>query len=605
MRTLNHIRFAAVAGFVLSLGLGAFAADLQVRAYVDRNAVGLNETFTLSVELSGGGVNGASAPQLPKMDDFAAFLGSGSSQSVQIVNGRMSISKTISYQFQARAAGSFTIGPISVTSGGTTQQTQPIPIKIEQGAAARPSSPAAPAQSSEIAESDLFMRAYADKRRVYVNEPVVVSYKLYTRLPVSSFSYSKIPTTTGFWADDFPMPSQPQAVEEILQNKKYTTAVLKKTALFPLTAGVKTIEPMSVDCEVRAARRTRDPFDDFFDDSFFFGRTEKKTAASVPLSVTVMPLPEAGKPADFSGAVGKFAISASLDKNTAKTNEAVTLRIKIEGRGNIHGITDPKPDFPSDFEVYPPKIAEQTNHDGGTVSGSKTYEFVFVPRSAGSKAIQPVAFSYFDPEAEAYKTVRTPGFTIAVKKGGDAYSAIPSGLSKEEVKLLGKDLRYIQTHAVFDQNRQASDLFKFILWMAPLVGLTAAILRRRRQDLLEGDVAYARSHRAGRDVRKRLDRARALLDPAKHQEFYGEVGRALHKFLGDKLNIAEAGMIADEVKALLRQRGTDEDAVSGYFECLSVCDLKRFSPSGSSKEEMKTFLATAEAVITRLGKALK
>jgi hypothetical protein len=303
--------------------------------------------------------------------------------------------------------------------------------------------------------------------------------------------------------------------------------------------------------------------------------------------------------------VGKFSISASLDKNTAKTNEAVTLKIKIEGRGNIHGIADPKPDFPSDFEVYPPKIAEQMNHDGGMVSGSKTYEFVFVPRSAGNKAIQPVAFSYFDPDAETYKTVRTPGFTIAVEKGGDAYSAIPTGLSKEEVKLLGKDLRYIQTRATFDQNRQAYDSIKFVLWMLPLAALATAVLYRRRQDLLEGNVAYARSQRAGRDVRKRLERARSLLDPAKHQEFYGEVGKALHKFLGDKLNIAEAGMIADEVKALLRKRGADEESTASYFECLSVCDMKRFSPSGSTMEEMKTFLGTAEAAITRLGKALK
>ena len=596
---------AVISGLVLSLGLEAAAADLQVRAYVDRTAVGLNETFTLSVVLSGSGANGASAPQLPKMDDFAAFLGSGSSQNIQIINGRMSISKTISYQFQARAAGSFTIGPVSVTAGGATQQTQPIAIKIEQGAAARPSSPSAPSQSSEIAESDLFLRAYANKKRVYVNEPVIVSYKLFTRLPVSSFSYSKIPTTSGFWADDFPMPAQPAATEEILQGKRYTTAVLKKSALFPLSAGVKTVEPMAVDCDVRAAKRTRDPFSDFFDDSFFFGRTERKTAASVPLSVTVMPLPEAGKPADFSGMVGRFAISASLDKSAAKTNEAVTLKIKIEGTGNIHGIPDPKPDFPADFEVYPPKVAEQINHEGGSVSGSKTYEFVFVPRSTGPHAIQPVAFSYFDPDAETYKTVRTPGITLDVEKGGETYSAIPSGLSKEEVKLVGKDIRFIQTHASFDQVRETSDLYKTVLWMLPLIGLAAAILRKRHQDLLEGDVAYARSHRAGRDVRKRLDRARALLDPAKHHEFYGEVGRALHKFLGDKLNIAEAGMIADEVKALLRRRGADEESVASYFECLSVCDLKRFSPSGSSKEEMKTFLATAEAAITRLGKALK
>lgn len=599
----------------LFLAVSGFAADLEVKAYVDRTTVGLYERFTLNVELSGKDAQGVDNPQLPDVNAFASFLGSGSSQNIQIINGKMSVTKVINYHFQANQAGKFQIGPVTVESKGQKLLSDPIDIEIvdsgNSGSAAPSSQPATQrsGQISKGAEDELFLRVLVSKTTVYPNEPVIVTFKLYTRVNVSSFGFTKMPDTAGFWSEDFEMPQRPPTSSEVYDGKQYTVATLKKMVLFPTSAGQKTIDPMGVECQVRVAKRKggRSLFDDFFDDSFFFGQTEAMQIASKPVKINVLPLPEAGKPADYSGMVGQFTIQGSVDKTQLKTNEAVTYKVTIQGDGNLHSLTEPIVQFSQDFEVYPPKTHETIDKTANGLSGSKTYEYVLVPRNPGAQKIKPVVFNYFDPKTKQYKTIQTSPVTIQVEKGSDQLTALPMGLSKEEIQLVGQDIRFIKmgTADLKAAGRSFSHVWIFwVIYLAPLGLVWLALIYRKHLNLLVEDVAYARDRRAQREAKKRLAQAKGCMTVDRQKEFYAEIGKALTGFLGDKLNIAEAGMMTDEVRRALSGRGIRAEVIDLYFGCLSTCDMKRFSPSDATDDEMKQFYVQAESAITKMSRAL-
>lgn len=583
------------------------ADDLSVRSYVDRALVGLNQQFTFSVEISGEGTNSAPNPQLPSMDDFAALLGSGSSQSIQLINNAMSVSKTINYYFQATAVGQYTIGPATVVLNGKTYSTDPISIEIQQSAAPSQSAPQqdTPAAEADLAESDLYLRAVVSKRQIYQNEPVVVTYKIYTLVNIAEVGLAKALSTGGFWVEEFPQDRQLQTSTEVVEGKRYTVAVIKKMALFPMSSGMKTIEPFVIDCQVNVRQRSRSLFDDFFDDPF--GRTIVKRIQSEPVTVNVLPLPAEGKPAGFSGVVGQYSISSWADKSSVQTNEAVSYQIKIEGEGNIRTLPEPDISFPADFEVYPPEVSEQINRTGSTVSGSKTYEFVLVPRVAGTQKIKPVQLHFFNPVEKEYSTIQTKEMVIQVNKGEDVIATVPSGLSKEEIQLLGQDIRFIKTDIPSFQNISSAFYSKIYFWIImvfPLFGLCGALAYRSHIQKLQGDQAYARDRKAGRLARKRLSKAKSLLNTSTQKEFYAEVGRALMGFLGDKLNIDEAGMMTDEVRRLLKQKSVRESDIDSLLDCMQICDMKCFSPTDSDEEEMKTFFQRVALAIQVIDKRL-
>jgi len=605
---------------ILFLGLAASqehlsAQDVAVKAYVDKKVIGLGQEFSLSVEISGKDAGDAGDPVLPEVDTFAAFLGSGSSQNIQFVNGRMSVSRTITYHYQASATGKFQIGAVRVAQNGKEYTTVPIDITI-QDAPVRQSQPS-PARRSQAAadpsgglsDQDLFVRAQVSKKTLYPNEAAVITYRLYTRQNVSSLGISKLPASSGFWTEEFELPQQLITSTEVLDGRQYTTAVIKKIALFPTGPGAKTIEPMVLDCDVQVRRaQSNDPFSNFFDDSFFFGRTVRKTVASPSLQLQVLPFPQEGKPADFSGLTGGFRIESSVDKKTVKTNEAIMYRIKISGQGNIKAIPQPQPVFSSDFEVYPPKSSEAIDRSGQTVSGSKTFEYVLIPRVQGRQRILPVKLAYFDPASRQYRVAETREAVIEVEKGSEMFTAVPSGLSKQEVKLLGQDIRFIRLKSPSFSRVGDSPVRHALFWIVlllPLSGIAAAYAYRRHVDRLSGDIGYAREKRASRLARKGLASASALVREGQGQKFYAEVGNAMTRFLGDKLNIAEAGMMSDEVKARLVKAGVDQAAIDEYFECLGVCDLKRFSPAGANLREMKDFLDRAEKALGFMARRLK
>lgn len=586
-------------------------AEIEISASVDRTVVGLNQPFTLTIEISGEKANTAGDPQLPDLSAFASYLGSsGTSQNIQIINGRMSVSRSFSFTYMATAIGKFTIPAAVIKYGDREFRSQPINIEVVasgQGPGTQPrrTPQPQPDQSLDAAiEDNLFLRVTANKRRVYVNEPVILTYKIYTRVSVTQFGISKLPETPGFWVEEFPGSNQPVTHEEILDGKRYIVAEIRKMALFPTDAGTKTVSPMSIECDVRVQTRRRSIFDSFFDDPFF-GRTVRQIVTSKPVTIEVMPLPSEGKPSDFSGLVGSFNLTATVDKQAVKTNEAITLNVKISGKGNIKMIPAPQLELPPDFERYEPKVTEKIDRTENGITGYKNYEYVLIPRYPGQQRIKPVTLSYFDLGIGQYRTVRSPEIVIDVEKGSDEFMAVTTGLSKEEIRLVGKDIRFIQLASPEFKRIGRwfyQSVYFVLILVLPVLLIVAAAGYRRHLDKLAENVAYARSLRANQMAMKRLRHAKKLLSEKTQKQFYAEVSRSLMGFLGDKFNISSAGIITDEVENLMRSRGVNEAVIKQYLTCLQICDYQRFAPANSRLDEMQRFFEQAKQAIIELEK---
>ena len=591
-----------------STGQQARAQDVSVRAFLSHEVVGLNQAFTLSVELSGSQQLDAN-PVLPDMDEYAQFLSSSTSSQMNIINNRMSVTYEVQYRFQAVREGKYTIPSFDVLSGGRRYTTEPLSLEITAapppGRQTTPRGTAPQTTESGISPEDLFLEATANKTTVYFGEPVIVEYRIYTRVNVSGYEVTRQPGTTGFWSEEYPQPRSPAVTNVVRDGRQYAMATIKKMALFPTGTGMKTIDAMTMQTQVRV-QGSRDPFRDFFGGGSLFGRNVSQLISSEPIELQVLPLPENGRPSDFSGFVGKVDISATVDRTSATTNEALTFTVRTEGEGNIRTLPEPEIEFPPDFEVYPPETTEQVTRADNSVSGSKTHEYVLIPRVPGTRTIPSVRLNFFDPASATYRTGVTAPIDIVVTGEATDGSGF-TGRARGEIATLREDIRFIKIETPSFRQRDKSLFGSAGFWVAflvPLVVVGVAFGVRRHRERLEGDVAYARRRRAGRAARKRMAGARGLVGAATRREFYAEVGSALRGFLGDKLNIAEAGMIREEAIEFLRRHSVAQDVIDEYFECLDVTDRQRFAPSEADENAMTAFLAKAEGAMSALHQEL-
>ncbi|MCI0512231.1 BatD family protein [candidate division KSB1 bacterium] len=598
------------------IGTSLWGADLQVQVSIDRNQIPANQVFAITIEVSGDGAAQAQIqPQFPPaMNNFSRLLGrGGESSNIQFVNGKMSVSRSIQYNFLAVQVGKFEIESFKVEVGDKTYQTNAFTLEIVKGAP-QPSAPSTPSrnpqstQPDNFIEGNLFVKAFVNKRTVYQHEPIIVTYKIYTRVNVTSYSIDKLPNTSGFWQEEFEMPAQPRLYTEVVNGQKFSVAEIRKVALFPTDVGEKTVEPLVLSCDVRvqARRRSTDFFDSFFDDPFS-ARTQRYSIASPPLAINVIPLPAENKPRNFSGVVGQFTLSATVDKADVETNEAIKLKIKLSGEGNIKMLPNPVVEIPDEFERYGPTTSETIKRENNQIAGTKTIEYVLIPRYSGEKVIKLPDYSFFNLATKSYTTLHTNEIPINVRKGKNGFMAATSGFSREEIKIIGQDIRYIQQHLPEFSPIGTYFYQKFsfiILVIAPLIGLGVAIAYRQHRDKLSDDRAYARFRKASNLANQRLKNAKKVLNEATQKEFYAEVARALLSFVANKLNLDEAGMMSDQVTQLLESRRVPAKTIQQYLTCLQTCDYQRFAPATARIEEMKQFYEQARVAITDLQKAL-
>ncbi|TFH01653.1 MAG: protein BatD [Calditrichales bacterium] len=585
------------------------AADVSIRTMVDKNPVGLNDRFVYTIEVSGESTS-LPRPVYPSFEGFSVLSGPNTSTNIQYVNGAMTSSNSYSFYLMPQKEGTFMIPSVSIDEGGETISSNSVEIKVVKGSAPANAGKSAlqNKEDADIKGDNLYLKTEVDKKSVYQNEQIIVAYKLYFRVSVRSYNPEKIPANPGFWTEEFQLGSQPTVNTEIINGVNYQVATLRQVALFPTRSGQLTVEPMviSVDAVVKRQRRSRSLFDDFFDDPF--GRTVKKSITSQAVTINVKPLPLANKPSDFEGTVGNYRMDISADKTELKANEAVSLRLNINGQGNMKLLNAPKVNLPSDMEVYEPKEKTNVTRENNRIGGSKEIEYVIVPRFAGEYRIDPVTFSFFDPQKRTYQRATTRGITLNILPGDktDASLLAGSSLSKQEITLLGKDIRYIkETFEYYPSGRKLYTNWLYLLsYLIPLIALLLAWRYQVYQNKLRGNVRLARQRKAGRVAAKHLAVARKMLKSNHKEDFYRATTDALQGFVCDKLDMQLSDFNLVEVSKLLEKSRMSQEDIAEYVTCLQESDFQRYAGSGMDTVEMKSFYTRVSNIMTGMEKSI-
>ena len=594
--------------FALLWTQGADAQDVTVQASVDRARVEVGDLIQFTVEVAAAQMGSVSAPQVPTPDGMQ-LTGSTSStsMSVSIVNGAMTTKRTTAYVFSFRAqrAGTYALGPAQLAHEGKTIRSDQVRVEVVKRSG-RPQTRPAPSTGrsmgrSEIREieQNLFLQAIPEKRVVYVGEQVGVTYKLFTRYDLRNVQYGHVPTFTGFWAETVFDAQRLNMQREVVDGRAFNTALLKRLALFPTTAGKHALEQLEVNCEIVAGRRSRslfgfDPFD-----------TQQVTVRSGDIEIEVKPLP-AGAPKGFGGAVGQFEMRAEVIPGMVKAGDPVAVKVVVQGAGNLHAIAEPARPERSGFKFYDPKTNLETRKQGTRISGQKTFEYVAIPQKAGQVILPPFTLAYFDPGQGRYKTVRTKSIALHVTPGELAPQPV-DGLRGEEVRALGSDIRYIKPDRIHlaDQSLLLYQRSGFwLLQLVPILGVAGAYAYRRHRVRLEGDVAYARRRRSRSEAQRRLDKTKGLMEAGDSAGFYGEVHRSLSQFIADRTNRAAAGLTADQIGAVLEEHGVDAQVIAGVQDVFGQCDQARFAPGQISEEQMQALFAQTEDLIGALERCI-
>ena len=574
-------------------------------ASVGQTTVADNQRFEVSFTFSGKNINGVRNFKPPKFRNFLVLSGPNQSTSIQIINGVQSASLSYNYIIQAKRIGTFSIGTASIEYNGETFKTKPIKITIVKGSSKPKKQKQDAGISDEEIAKNLFIRAIVDRRKVYLGEQVTVTYKLYTRLNIAAqMSISKLPHYQGFWAEELETSSNITFATEVIDGKQYRVGVLKKAALFPTQTGKLEITPfeLTVPIQLRRNRNRNNFFDDFFNDPFGFNQTVEYNATSNKVTVNVLPLPTEGKPDSYHGAVGEFTLNADVDKTTAKTNEAVTLKVILSGKGNLELLEMPELNLPSGFEKYDPKTTENIKKRN-IISGSKTAEYLMIPRVVGTREIPPVEFSYFNPTNKKYVTLRSKSFKLNITQGEQLPEVEYAG--KEDVQHLGSDIRFIKTSFEDIYKKEESVLFTTFFWVGgitPMLILFIAVGWKKRNDKLAGNVALLRYSKAQKVAKNRLKKAKKLMQGNNYKEFYTEVSLALFGYLEDKFHIPKAEFTIERAMDELRKTGVEESLIIDVKKAAEDCEFIRFAPGAEKSDAMQNMYDQLTTVIINVEK---
>lgn len=549
-------------------------------------AVAVGDQFRLSFTLNESGTD----LQLPDLSNFDVLMGPSTSQSssFQMINGKTSQSVSFSYTFilRAKSEGKFTIRPASIKVQGKTYETNSFDIQVvkgqpQQAASAQQNQPTdETAQAGNISKDNLFVRLALDKTNVSKGEQILATIKLYISqsIPLNGFDEVKLPSYEGFWTKEIDVPQQVNFTREVYNGKIYQVGILKKTILFPQQIGTIRITPFEITCLVRQrVRQQQGFFDDFFDNY----RVVKAKVVSDPIAVSVKDLPN--QPANFSGAVGSFSFSGALDKSNIKSNEAVTLKITVNGSGNLGLINAPKINWPDDFETYEPKTTDRTSASDKGLSGSISFEYLFIPRFAGNFTIPAVEFVFFNPSTRQYETRSTEPFKISVQKGSDDQNAsVVSTYSKQDVKMIGKDIRFIKQNKSELKPKGSSfyGTFEFYaIYLLSIIAFAVVFVVNRKKIRESANLALVRNKRANKMALKRLKSAAEYMKNNQAEQFYESVIKALWGYLSDKLSIPVADLNRERASASLLDRGVDREVVAELLKIIDDCEFARYAPA--------------------------
>ena len=598
------------------LAVSAFMAFAQTSIKVQtHNVVAADEQFNVTFIIEG--EDKSSDFKWEPGDDFQLLWGpqQGRSTSVQMINGKTtkSVQTTYSYVLRPVKAGKFTIGRASAKVKGQDIYSDPVTIEVvasgSSSSSGQSSSQGATRQQSQsqsgvVKDDDIFLTLNLSRTDVVVGEPVTATIKIYQRVNVAGFESAEFPSFNGFWSQELEAPTNIEFVRETYDGQIYNSALLRKFILIPQQQGSIRIDPAELIClvNVRVSSAGSSIFDGFFDDY----RTVRKKVSSKAMTVNVAPLP-AGAPASFGGGVGEFSISAKVSKDHIKTHEAASLLVTVSGRGNISLLETPKVNFPPDMEVYDTKVSDHI--DRGGISGSKTYEYPFIPRSHGDFIIEPVKYSYYDVSQKKYVTLETPAVPVYVERGNesDAGGVVVSGMQPKDVRNLASDIRFINVKSpdLSPKGRFFVGSAAFWIILAALVAAAAACWASfRKIAARRADVAGTKNRKATKMALKRLQLANTFLKQNLYTAFYEELHKALLGFISDKLNMPVAELSRDRIAESLKDGNVEEAAVATFIGILDACEFARYAPD-AGHEAMEAHYKSALDVISSIDSNMK
>ena len=542
--------------------------------------------------------------QAPSIKGFDVLMGPSRSQqsSTQIINGNVTSTSSITFTYilMANTAGEYTISGASIVADGNQMVSNSVKIKVlpqdqssngGQNGSSNNNSSIHSSSGTTVSNQDLFITATASKTNVFEQEAFVLTYKIYTRESNLQLNNAKLPDFKGFHSQEIEMTTNAKWTPEHYQGRNYYTTVYRQFVLFPQQSGKLYIDPAQFQMTVGKPVQSADPFDAFFNGGSSVVEI-KKNIATPKIAINVNPLP-AGKPSDFSGGVGEFTISSSINSKELKTNDAITIKLVISGTGNLKLISNPEIKFPDDFEVYDPKVDNQVRLTREGLTGNKVIEYLAIPRHAGTYKIPGVSFSYFDIRSKSYKTLKTEEYVVNIEKGaGNADQVIANFTNKEDLKVLGEDIRYIKQNEVTLQPKGSffyGSMTYWLFYIIPALAFIIFFIIYRKQAAENANVAKVRTKKANKVATKRMKLAGKLLSENKKDAFYDEVLKALWGYISDKLNIPVSRLSKDNIEEKLRNHGVNEELIKGFLNALNDCEFARFAP-GDENQAMDKFI---------------
>ncbi len=601
--------------FVQLMVMGLAAQTLTANA---PQQVAPGQQFRLTYTVNSHDVSGFHIGQIPA-DAFEVLMGPSTSRqsSFSMVNGKTSQTSTITYTYilSALKNGTFTIPPATIMVEGNQVTSNTVKIQVtgqpqqqgssQQGSTHQGNQPRTETRPSgtPISGSDLFIRVSASKKRVVEQEPVLLTYKVYTLVSLTQLE-GKMPDLKGFHTQEVPLPQEKSFKVEEFNGRQYKTVTWSQYVMFPQITGKLQIPSITFNGIVMQQNRYVDPFEAFFNGGS--GYTEVKKAITAPgVEIQVDPLPD--RPAGFSGGVGRLNVKAEIDKTEVKANDPITLKVTVSGIGNLQLLKQPDVKFPKDFDVYDPKTTDKTRLTANGVEGSVVYEFLAVPRHQGKFEIPALEYIYFDTQERAYKTLTTDAFQLDVAKGEGGESSIQDFTRQEDVQMLAKDIRHIKLGNVRQQadgeHFFASSLYWGLMALLVLVFITLFVVFRQRA-ISNADVVKTRAGKANKVAVKRLKKAARLMHDNKPDEFYDEALRALWGYVGDKLNINVEQLSRENIAERLKDRQVDEETVGQFIEAIDECEFERYAP-GDPKGNMEKVYDKAITAIEKIEGGMK
>ncbi len=577
------------------------AQDITFKARAQQ-AVVAGDKFQLVYTLNKEGSDIRLAP----LEDFQILMGPSTSYSnnTSIINGKVTRETSYSFTFILKALkeGSYSIPPATIMVDGNKVSSNALKIDvIKNNNQGNQNNQSGNAPASAASKDDLFITVTPSKKTLYQNEAMVLTTKIYTKVQLDGMSDIKQPELTSFIAQELKRSEGISWTNENINGRTYSVGTYEQKLLFPQKAGKVTIEPTEIEFLVRqrTVRQSRSIFDDFFESNY---RSVKKLVKSKPITLTVKPLPK-GKPSGFSGGVGKLNMKATVSKNDVAVNDGITLKVSISGTGNHKFIENPTIKFPADFDDFDPKIANSINNTVAGMKGSKTYEYLIIPRHAGTFTIPSIKFSHFDPVSGTYKTSSSGDITINVEKGeGGEYSdgtVVRSTVTRENVKFIGKDIRFIKTT---DARLKPSGTFLmgsllyYSLLLLPLFVFIIFFLIYQKRIRENADLQLVKNKKANKMAKKRLKRSSQFLKTGEKEAFYEEVLRALWGYMSDKLSIPVGELSKDNISEVLLQSKADPQVVNDILEIMDTCEFARYAPASGTGEMDKIYNKTISTI---------